>query len=606
MTKMNAAKPKTTKRIFYVLGVACVVFILAALLGAAMPDPNFEGADGGVKQGAVEISGLKSGKHTLTRRFIPHGSDTPQSHAQSVGINTNTNIETKTISVEGKPIKFPAYDTLSSAPVGMHIQITDDVSPIDIKLSEDSALGALHAAGTGLGSFTDVEITHGEHTALVKTDWAGMFDMAFPLHLLDLDKPLKFALSGYDIMSDAQNFARLDVDIFWAPGGGGPTSDGVNDYTNLFCGSPTLSTCVGSKMQAQNEAMKTNYDTALMMMGEQLSAVMMQYTQMIGSFIDARTQMKTQRVHQTLKAEAVKDYHPSEQMCRFGSFMKSVADVNQNMAQTKQALNTTLMNAYTGVEFNSTSESVGADLEARLQQFREVYCDPSDNNNGLGGVCGTGGAEKSRFNKDIDFTRTVNFPMTLDIDLTNANKTNDEEDVIALATNLYWPSAMNHANAKGIAADPVKYMDLRQMLAMNNIAHNSYTNAIATKASGPSDSPDGGGGYMKAMMRDFGIADADIEKMLGAYPSYNAQMEVLTKKIYQTPHFFTNLYDKPANVKRIGVTLDAIKLMQMRDLHAASLRREMLNSALIEEALVEPMNKLNAVIKPAVSRRLAR
>ena len=134
-------------------------------------------------------------------------------------------------------------------------------------------------------------------------------------------------------------------------------------------------------------------------------------------------------------------------------------------------------------------------------------------------------------------------------------------------------------------------MDARRILAMHNVAHNSFANMIGMKSESQSAVDKPGGVFMKALMREFGLVDADIDKLLGANPSYYAQMEVLTKKIYQHPNFYTNLYDKPANIDRIGVSMDAIKIMQNRDQYEASLRREMLTSLLVEEILAKHAKK---------------
>src|SRR5690348_12723839 len=49
---------------------------------------------------------------------------------------------------------------------------------------------------------------------------------------------------------------------------------------------------------------------AMMMMAEQLTAVSMKQTEIIGTFLDAKHQMETQQVFQRLAARAHKDYHP--------------------------------------------------------------------------------------------------------------------------------------------------------------------------------------------------------------------------------------------------------------------------------------------------------
>ena len=64
---------------------------------------------------------------------------------------------------------------------------------------------------------------------------------------------------------------------------------------------------------------------ALMMMADQFSAVAMQQTQAIGSFFDAKHQLETQRVLQTVRARAHKDYHPSAGICEFGTSVRSLA-----------------------------------------------------------------------------------------------------------------------------------------------------------------------------------------------------------------------------------------------------------------------------------------
>jgi len=73
--------------------------------------------------------------------------------------------------------------------------------------------------------------------------------------------------------------------------------------------------------------------------------------------------------------------------------------------------------------------------------------------------------------------------------------------------------------------------------------------------------------------------------MIDDNPSYYAQMEILTKKLYQNPNFYTNLYDTPANVERKTVALQAIKLMQKFDMLKSHLRGEANVSILLEMAV---------------------
>ena len=64
--------------------------------------------------------------------------------------------------------------------------------------------------------------------------------------------------------------------------------------------------------------------------------------------------------------------------------------------------------------------------------------------------------------------------------------------------------------------------------------------------------------------------------------SYDGIMEVLTKKIYQDPAFYINLYDNPENVMRQKASIKAIQLMQGWDIVKALHRREMLLAMILE------------------------
>jgi hypothetical protein len=84
------------------------------------------------------------------------------------------------------------------------------------------------------------------------------------------------------------------------------------------------------------------------------------------------------------------------------------------------------------------------------------------------------------------------------------------------------------------------------------------------------------------ILRQLGVSSAEARTILGEYPSYHAVMELLTKKIYQDPNFYTNLYDKPANVDRIGASMRAIGVMQDMDMFRSRLRNEMFLSQVLE------------------------
>lgn len=368
---------------------------------------------------------------------------------------------------------------------------------------------------------------------------------------------------------------------------------------------------------------------ALMMMAEQLTAVSMKQAEIIGAFLDAKHQLETQQVFQKIAARAHKDYQPSTGMCEFGSGAKSLAASERKVEVNALLLSQRSLDRNVGSANQQASIGSDVDKESRVKQFREDFCDPRDNNDGLTYLCEHdqnrtftlpgaigqavpggigapqytpppppgGGANPARSsprkNKDIDFIRTVDFPWTLNIDFTNNTLTDNEEEVMALANNLYGhevfirpPSrSLESVNNTRLTAMQRYYMDARAVMAKRSVAENSFNAITAMKAEGTPGSRD----YLVALLRELGVPNAgtnnDIDRMLGPNPSYYAQMEVLTKKLFQNPDFFTNLYDTPANVDRKGVAIQAIGLMQKFDLYKSYLRNEASLSVLLELAV---------------------
>lgn len=293
-----------------------------------------------------------------------------------------------------------------------------------------------------------------------------------------------------------------------------------------------------------------------------------------------------------------------------------------------RALNRALLNQMLGTDPDSSAEGPSSEFPTRIAQFTTKYCDPHDNNNSLDLMCpttvalGAGNPLKDRFNKDIDFYRTVDSKLTLDANFADNTITNDEEDVFALANNLYFPDVFETIEYEDVGESDLSHYNSRSYAATIAAAQNSYVNIIGMKTSAPPGlatpavgawppnivpppvvnyAEDTGWTFMKAFLRELGgLTDPEIHAYLGERPSYFAQMEVLSKKVFQSPHFFTNLYDKPVNVDRIGAAIDAIALMNMRDRFDSSLRREMLTSLLVEQSLKPHVENLSVQIFKAI------
>lgn len=361
---------------------------------------------------------------------------------------------------------------------------------------------------------------------------------------------------------------------------------------------------ISSEIQRQNVWLLTdfweqNMLPALMLMAEQLSTVGMLQVETIGTFLDAKHQLETQRLFQQLTAKAHKDYHPSEGMCTFGTTVRSLAasERKSNLAQTGIAQRMMQREALNGKVLST--ESVDSDIRSRLKTYIENYCDQADNANGLSKLCTASVPAPERRNIDVDYTRNVESRLTLDLDLLPGNQdpSPDERDVFALSANLFAhnvppridPEILGHSDGRIRKNAVERYMDLRSIFAKRSVAQNSFAAITSQRAAGTEESAP----YTKAILRELGVSDTtEINRLLGEKPSYFAQMEILTKKIYQNPVFYTELYDKPANIERKGAALQAIGLMQDRDLYNSLLRSEAVLSVLLETMLENEQEKV--------------
>lgn len=345
-----------------------------------------------------------------------------------------------------------------------------------------------------------------------------------------------------------------------------------------------------------------NWVRALLMMTEQFSAVMMQQMEIVGTLLDAKFQLETQALFQELTAQAHKDYYPSVEMCIFGTNVRSLAASERKSKINARLLNEIMLDREVLNENMSSTLGFHKDLRDRFKQFSELYCDPANANAELrGSVAGTKICDPptptNRVNNDIDYPRMVESRLTLDIDFTDnpppaTDLTEDEEDIIALSKNLFSHRVFARIPPKILLQEESAkdtFQDARSVIAMRGVARNSFSHLIGMRVAGTPEVAN----FLKVIFTQLGVPAADLDEFVGKNPSYFAQMEVLTKKIYQNPDFYTNLYTKPVNVDRTGVALQALQLMQDRDRFEASLRKEMLISMLLEVKLREAQDAVD-------------
>lgn len=371
---------------------------------------------------------------------------------------------------------------------------------------------------------------------------------------------------------------------------------------------------------------------ALMLFTEQMSAVAMHQTFIIGSFFDAKHQLETQRTLQELQTQAHKDYQPSEEFCYFGTNVRSLANSESSARYNALMLSRRQMGRHLGQVNVAGASNRDEDKRARWSQFVTHFCDPKDNgfngnpNSGLDAVCPNGAEDDAMINADIDYTSLIENPRTLSLE-PNGNLPFDldkdrivtggefaavpgvsvpssktELAVFALGNNLYGHNVLTRELRGGkLSSNFVNnqnlYLALRSVAAKRGVAESSFNAIVGMKAAGTtSEAMDGGvrtetWKFLGAIMKELGVPESEIYEMIGNRPSYYAQLELLTKKIYQNPNFYAGLYDKPANIKRKAVALKAIDLMLDRAIYESQLRQEMVSSVLLSARLREPFKE---------------
>lgn len=327
---------------------------------------------------------------------------------------------------------------------------------------------------------------------------------------------------------------------------------------------------------------------AEMMMSEQLTTVGMQQMEIVGAILDAKHQLESQRLFQTKVAEAHKDYHSSHGMCTIATAARGLSNADRRTEATSFILAQRSIARQLGEGSVASSDGPVQDHSARIVQFIRRFCDQNDANDTLREMCDSS-APQATINKDIDYNRLIETPMTLQVEFTEgAAAEGDEEDVMALASNLFSNTMFQRFSEQSLSLfnNAQLYYDLRSVVAKRGVAENSFYAIVGMKAQG-SEEAEVAAGYIGMVMRQLGVPEDEVFPLLGSRPSYYALMDVLAQKLYQRPEFYTDLYDKPANVARKDASMRAIELMVDRDMYKSDLRYEAMLSVLLELELMK-------------------
>lgn len=375
---------------------------------------------------------------------------------------------------------------------------------------------------------------------------------------------------------------------------------------------------------------------AMMMMADELVNAGMKQVEAIGQLFDAKIQLEAQQAIQVEEAKINKLYTPSAGMCQIATSTKSLAASERRAEINKHVINQRSLARHLGRVGTSAYSGKQANVESRLKTFQKNYCNQFDNKSGMDAICDglNTVTNRNRQNRDIDYVRFMDAPWTINVDFTDDSLTHYEEDILAMAENLYGhqvphrptgsaidPDISDGNALRGVTSLQKEYMNLRSLIAKRSIAENSFYEIMSMKTPG---SP-GAREYMVQLLGTFGLEVkegmptnptqaldniknneasqilngddfmdiASANPLTRATPSYHAQMEILTKKMFQDPNFYMNLYDKPINVTRKEVSLQAIGLMQKFDVFKSYLRQEAVVSMLLELAITDLQKELD-------------
>ncbi len=330
-----------------------------------------------------------------------------------------------------------------------------------------------------------------------------------------------------------------------------------------------------------------NLLAAMRGMAEQLVTTGMLQVEAFGAMLDAKNQLETQQILQEMAARAHKDYTPDSEMCTLGTASRGLGSAYRNSILTAHILSKRMQDRQLGNGESLAATGTATDKESRFEQMRDLFCDNEDHFKAMKSICRVANSNAPGINRDISFMNTVVQPLTLDADFADNNVNNPvnerERDIFAMASNLYDNSTMDFI-AEDTYRSPVNhfsYLDIRSIAARRNVAEYSFDNIVGMKT-GDRQPAEDVGEYLAKVYTQLGFNDADARTMVGQRPSYNALMEVMNKTLYLRPEFYINLYTKPANVQRMGATIEAANLMQGMDQFNSQLRTEMNLSQILE------------------------
>lgn len=298
------------------------------------------------------------------------------------------------------------------------------------------------------------------------------------------------------------------------------------------------------------------------------------------SIVDAQSSASTLLSRQELVADTVRDASSSESLCRLQSLSRSLGAADAWVNYKHLELAQKSIDRETTKAGQSSAEGSTQDMLDRYTKFKGKFCDIKAYAEGFS-FCSQ--AADYLTNLDIDYTRLVDTKSTI----TEA----EDEAVVPMMNNLFSSRTFNPVKFSATGDNTNSQdvlMEQRALIAKRSVAENTFQAIVARR----SENKGSGGNIsasmenIKALLKTMGITDdSEVVNYLTKNPSYNAQMEVLTKRAYQDEGFYKNLMDNPTNLSRQYAAMQSFGLMQQRDIYDSIQRSEVLLSLIVEMEL---------------------
>lgn len=269
-----------------------------------------------------------------------------------------------------------------------------------------------------------------------------------------------------------------------------------------------------------------NFVQVWMHMAQQMTTVAMWHTFTIGTFLDAKIQLETQAVLQERRADIHKRYQPSVGMCVFGTNVRSLAAAEHNGKLVAHTLQQRLIDRLLGTEGASGMSGSSEDQRGRVRYFLAHVCDRFDNNRlhdnpatGFANICqDTTPRTTGTVNLDLDFTRLIMLPRTIDVDFAAPNDAagnNLTRHVFNLGANLFGHKipalvAVSSPRQTGLQS---QVLDIRSAIAKRSVAQTSYSALVGLKARGTENS-NNTLQYMSLLLEELGMPQDEIADYL--------------------------------------------------------------------------------------------